>query len=304
MTSGLPWAKLDSAFPMDRKWRTLERRLPWDTYLQAVGLWTLVMVDAWRVGSPEDGLAADGDLDAPSEVVQALQTVGLLDQRGRIPTQAWDKWGGAAMEEVRAFRSLQAEKGRIGGRKRAEQASRSEAGRFQPSPAPGLEESSPRPARGLESSSPAPDKRESRERVEREPPGGGSRGEVLLTKAQLEAWEKFDASSEVAGTGRLWEPTKRAWMGRGFRHPPTAKQRAILWELLEARPTDLPRWIREAPRNMKTTRQVIDWCLSRMGEVAEEAERRDRQQNGKNATNGMTSLREVLEAAQSRGGAS
>lgn len=81
-----------------------------------------------------------------------------------------------------------------------------------------------------------------------------------LTKAQLDAWADF---------GPEWDAFKRAWFHKGLRFPPQGtphdddedhpSPRAMLYGILDARPTDLPKWITEAPG--RTQREVIDYVL-------------------------------------------
>jgi len=92
------------------------------------------------------------------------------------------------------------------------------------------------------------------------------RREPLLTRSQLAAWATF---------GREWEPFKQAWLGRGFLHPPsgspdddpeeTNSQRALLWQVVDAQPTNIARWVREAPG--RTPRAVIAFVLERWHSV-------------------------------------
>jgi hypothetical protein len=74
-----------------------------------------------------------------------------------------------------------------------------------------------------------------------------------LTRAQLGAWAGLTAPA--------WAPFKEAWLARGLRLPPTGEQRDLLWEIADARPTDLGRWVREAP--LPTTEAIIDHVLDR-----------------------------------------
>ncbi len=91
----------------------------------------------------------------------------------------------------------------------------------------------------------------------------GTEQPVRLTKAQLEAWRSF---------GPEWDDVKTAWLERGFRHPPSGSpddddtsQRGLLYSILDARPTDLVRWIRSAPG--KSASDVIAWVLAQWHEV-------------------------------------
>lgn len=67
--------------------------------------------------------------------------------------------------------------------------------------------------------------------------------EPLLTAHQRDQWSSF---------GPEWNDVKLAWLQRGMRLPPKGSvdtpgsQRAVLFEVLDARPKDLVRWIREA----------------------------------------------------------
>jgi hypothetical protein len=68
--------------------------------------------------------------------------------------------------------------------------------------------------------------------------------EPLLTHQQRDAWSDL---------GSQWDAIKDVWLSRGFRLPPKGSadeprsQRAVFYEILDARPNDLRRWIQEAP---------------------------------------------------------
>lgn len=84
--------------------------------------------------------------------------------------------------------------------------------------------------------------------VERSPvdfPRGVGVGVVVNEKGtdtRASAWDDF---------GPEWDPFRAAMAARGFRKPPTAKQRAALWPVVEARPLDVARWVSEAPDGAK-----------------------------------------------------
>lgn len=82
-----------------------------------------------------------------------------------------------------------------------------------------------------------------------------------LTKDQFDAWSDF---------GSEWDAFKAAWLAKGLRFPPAGSphddpeaaspsQRALLYSILDSRPTDLPRWVREAPG--KSAANVIGYVL-------------------------------------------
>ena len=78
---------------------------------------------------------------------------------------------------------------------------------------------------------------------------------VTLDRRQLEAWASF---------GQEWELVRAAWLARGLRQPPSGtaddedadSQRAILWQVLDAQPMQLPRWIADAPKGISAARVV------------------------------------------------
>ena len=91
--------------------------------------------------------------------------------------------------------------------------------------------------------------------------------DVRLTAEQLDAWRSF---------GHEWDDFKRAWLSRGFLWPPSGdsgdddtSQRGLLWQVLDARPADLPEWVAAAPAG--TTRQVLASVLDHWHEIRAEA---------------------------------
>lgn len=83
---------------------------------------------------------------------------------------------------------------------------------------------------------------------------------VLLTKSELAEWNTY---SDPA-----WAGFKREWWERGFRRPPTEKQRRHLWTIADARPRDLARWTREAPGT--TANEVLTHVFDRWKGVTSE----------------------------------
>jgi hypothetical protein len=261
--SGLPWAQIDSSFPADPRFKRLERRLAWTDYLAAVGLWTLVVADAWRVGDRGKGISAL-DLDADPRLTDALVSVGLLDEEGRIPAESWEKWGGRVIEKRKRVSAIRSEVGRLGGLRSSAERNRDHLGRFAPRGQPvdnsrdlstgsdGLEPPSKqmlgddRPSTeqmlGPHQANTELDRDREKERsflqanaLGRAPAAGNS-GKTI-SKAAHRRWEEFP---------ERWQRVKEAWIGRGLSFPPTEAQRAVLWPILDARPTDLVRWIEEA----------------------------------------------------------
>jgi len=97
----------------------------------------------------------------------------------------------------------------------------------------------------------------------REPPR-----QPLLTKPQLEQWATF---------GPEWDAFKAAWLGRGFMYPPAGSpedddgsQRGLLWSILDARPSSLAGWVRDAPG--KSASEVIGHIIRRWHDIRDAAE--------------------------------
>ncbi len=102
-----------------------------------------------------------------------------------------------------------------------------------------------------------------------------------LSKTELDAWRSF---------GSEWDAVKAAWLGRGFRLPPSGEaddpkgQRGLLYPILDARPSDLPRWIRSA--SGKTPHQVIAWVLAQWDQVKADAGADDNQADDERPSKG------------------
>jgi hypothetical protein len=101
----------------------------------------------------------------------------------------------------------------------------------------------------------------------------------LLSAEQFAAWSGFDHPA--------WEPFKSAWLARGLRNPPfgdaddPGRQRALLWEIADARPDDLGRWVAEAPG--RSVRGVINHVLEQWHAAKHEGARRADAQEAESA---------------------
>lgn len=90
--------------------------------------------------------------------------------------------------------------------------------------------------------------------------------EPTLSRTELDAWRAF---------GSEWDGVKTAWLARGFRLPPSGEpddpkgQRGLLYPILDARPTTLPVWIREATG--RTPHAVVNHVLERWDQVKADA---------------------------------
>lgn len=96
------------------------------------------------------------------------------------------------------------------------------------------------------------------------PPVEDGRG-PRLTKERLDAWASFRHPS--------WQPFKRAWLARGIPLPPPGSAsddeetslRSRLWEIADARPNDLGRWVAEAQG--RTVHAVIGHVFDRWSDM-------------------------------------
>lgn len=87
--------------------------------------------------------------------------------------------------------------------------------------------------------------------------------EPRLTEPQLDSWDSF---------GSRWERFKKAWLGRGLLYAPfgspdddDTSQRGLLFQVLDARPNDVVRWVEEAPKPV--AREVITYILEQWHEA-------------------------------------
>lgn len=110
---------------------------------------------------------------------------------------------------------------------------------------------------------------------------------VEVLDEQTEHWTRavtLSERDEWSSFGPEWDAFKTAWLKRGFRHPPNGddgddpsvpnpSQRALLWSILDARPTDLPRWITEAPKRLSAS-QVVGYATDRWHGVRDEGNTR------------------------------
>jgi hypothetical protein len=100
----------------------------------------------------------------------------------------------------------------------------------------------------------------------REPGTLHRNGAVELTGREEQAW---------AGFGPEWDEFRKAWLEHGFRLPPAGlkddpkSQRGLLFEILDAWPNDLPRWIRAAKGHK--SHEVVADVLKRWHAVRDEA---------------------------------
>lgn len=128
---------------------------------------------------------------------------------------------------------------------------------------------------------------------------------VLLTKAQFDAWRTF--------ADPAWQPFKAAWLERGFCHPPEGDPRddprtslrSRLWEIAQARPDDLGRWVREARGS--TQREVVGHVFAMWRELREEVPLESDLDDAKLATRydenarmraRLTSIRDIVEVGR------
>ncbi len=93
---------------------------------------------------------------------------------------------------------------------------------------------------------------------------------VLLTAEQLAAWEDFSNPG--------WQPFKAAWLAKGFLLPPNGEwddqesQRALLWEIADAQPDELAKWVRAS--RSRDSHSVVAYVLERWHAAKRKASKR------------------------------
>jgi hypothetical protein len=100
MTSrGIPWTKIDSDMESDPRLRLLERELELAQYYSAFGAFLSVLLHAGAIGAR----GADPDMVAllPSDSIQSLTKVGLLDADGAVAEDIFAASIGTALAQRR-----------------------------------------------------------------------------------------------------------------------------------------------------------------------------------------------------------
>jgi hypothetical protein len=269
----MPWAQLDDGLYDHPKLDMLGT-----SRLAGVGLWTLAI--AWSNRYLTDGLIPPERvirLGGTKKLAEALVSVGLWEKEGesyRIHDFLQYSVSREDVEQRRAdarerMRKRREQNGKFGPGSPDVHANSAGTSQEVPPPPSSTSTSTSVTSQGPPSVGTSADGSSTRKQKPtstasilaemnlREPPADGAR----LTKAQYEAWKSF---------GSEWDRFKAAWLARGFKWPPAGSpdddpeaanpsQRALLYSILDSRPTDLPRWVREAPG--KQPASVIGFVL-------------------------------------------
>jgi hypothetical protein len=209
---GFPIMDVSTSIFNDGKFRRLARMHP-ELLTAGFTVYMAVLADSWGTGTR----ATIDDAWPPllphfdQAVVDALMTVGLLDDEGRVPEGTWEAWYGPA----KGRRQDKRDSGRLGGLKSG--AGRIEASlQRRSSDAQATLNPSARPSAPTDSTV-----RQHERNV----------GEVRMTPEPL---------------GPEWGDFGVEWQKR-FGDPPTEDQRAVLWDIVDARPKDAAAWLANAP---------------------------------------------------------
>jgi hypothetical protein len=123
-------------------------------------------------------------------------------------------------------------------------------------------------ARGMTVTVTETERREAPTAVAPPSPRSSPSSEPRLTERQLRSWDSFSSPR--------WQPFKNAWLARGLLYAPfgsdsddDTSQRGLLWQIADARPNDLARWVREAPG--RDAREVISHVLEKWHSVRTDA---------------------------------
>lgn len=242
--------------------------------LERVGLGPMeraLLVAAWDFSASEltDGWLTQGELRRlpgwSAARAQSLQAAGFLVLRdGRFELPRFLDYN-QTRAKAHLFLALQRAKASAGGR--ATGAGRDEHGKFA-RPEPDSSGRSPGRLLGPESN---PDHQYQNHDQHHEE-----------ERRYLDLPEDADASSpphnrrakdsDWTGMDPKWSRSLEAWRARGLRHPPTHAQREVLWPIVDNRPNEAARWIREA--NSRKAADVVREVLDRW-----DAFRRQRRQS-------------------------
>jgi hypothetical protein len=261
----MPWGRLDDGLYDHPKLDELGRdRLP------AIGLWALAI--SWCNRRLTDGFVpADRVrlLGGSSVIADRLVTVGLFDKEGEDYRVHDFLQFNDSRADVEARRAADAERKRKSrgistpstpeSQVESQVESQRDSARTPPvTRARPHDRARPDPTRPIEN-----------EKVPSPLTTRVNGAEPTLSKAELDAWRTF---------GPEWDTFRHAWIGRGFRLPPTGSpegddtsQRGLLYQVLDARPADLVRWVKGAPGGAKHPSDVIGYVLTRWHEVRAEA---------------------------------
>lgn len=183
---GFASGDFDPAYALDEKFKRLAVDLSRRDYLAAEGLWLELVAAAWR--DAHRSAIERAVPDAPTDLVEALRTVGLIDGRGMLPRRSFDRWIGAALAR------REAERNRKRGQRSSKDASQSRVDRHQPER---LSRGTPAESLQDRSSSTYP------------PLNGGTTGESAERGFDLDSWVAVSAAVDEL-TGRphsLRQPT-------------------------------------------------------------------------------------------------
>jgi hypothetical protein len=133
MPRGVPIAQIESNTEADPKLQRLSRRLDSTAYGAAFGAYMSIVLRSWATGA-RDADADHLELLAPG-AVEALKSVGLLDETSAIPEAVFARWIGSVLDATVARREQLAAIASQGGKARAAAGSRDDHGRLQPEPA-------------------------------------------------------------------------------------------------------------------------------------------------------------------------
>lgn len=235
---GFAIADTDTSLMSDPKVVALARRLRDSVAtMAAVGLYDAVRLASWKAGErlTLDEALPGWWLDPVDDMAAHLIAVGLLDAERRIPVGPWQSWFVPAYARRDHYRQL----GAKGGKAKASRGSSEGSS----------EGSSVGSSAGYSAGSSAGS---SPYRTDRTVPteGTGTRPR---------------ATTDDDGFGGLSAAFIASWTDRGFRRPPTVGQRDALWGAVDACPTLIGDWVRDAPPKARAA-EVVGYVLKRWHE--------------------------------------
>lgn len=225
--------------PYTRIYHSIAERMGdrWDD-VAFVGAWTKLTVAA----DATYPLAAPLPRWLPDAMLESLLESGLV----RLVGPSSYTIAGLAKERT-AQRGGRA----IGGRERERQATRDGAGRFLPSLPSNDSSNGPSKPPSSAQQTPASRPATSQQADAGEPRSASypspSHHSPKVPSAHARSGSSPSTSSAWEGWDPAWVLFRAAWTARGLRKPPTEKQREALWDAVEARPSDVARWVAAPP---------------------------------------------------------
>jgi hypothetical protein len=128
VNDGIPFVQIEANLELDARVQLVSRKVDVEAYYAAFGVFiSIILATATRGARALPSVAAQL---YPAHLTEALRSVGLLDDDLSLSAPEFDQYVGWVQETQRETRAELSRRGKVGGRKRARDAKRDEAGRM------------------------------------------------------------------------------------------------------------------------------------------------------------------------------